>query len=112
MAIQWGWASRSARRARRLRRWGHIERLESRRLLALVSIVAEDPNASESGPDLGLFRVSMTEFRSTPTQVNYQIDVSPRPMQSVERELLQLLEGSTGVRVRRIGSWRPARMPG
>ena len=38
------------------------------------------------------------------TQVNYQINVSPRPMQSVERELLQLLEGSTGVRVRRIGA--------
>jgi len=38
------------------------------------------------------------------TQINYQINVSPRPMQSVERELLQLLEGSTGVRVRRIGA--------
>jgi pilus assembly protein CpaC len=38
------------------------------------------------------------------TQVNYQINVSPRPMQSVERELLQLLEGSTGVRVRRVGA--------
>jgi pilus assembly protein CpaC len=38
------------------------------------------------------------------TQVNYQINVSPRPMQSVERELLQLLEGTTGVRVRRVGA--------
>jgi len=38
------------------------------------------------------------------SQVNYSINVSPRPMQSVEHELLQLLEGSTGVRVRRIGA--------
>jgi pilus assembly protein CpaC len=38
------------------------------------------------------------------TQVNYSINVFPRPMQSVERELLQLLDGTTGVRVRRIGA--------
>lgn len=43
-------------------------------------------------------------LKNDKTQVNYQINVSPRPMQSVERELLQLLEGSTGVRVRRVGS--------
>jgi pilus assembly protein CpaC len=43
-------------------------------------------------------------LKNDKTQVNYQINVSPRPMQSVERELLQLLEGSTGVRVRRIGA--------
>lgn len=43
-------------------------------------------------------------LKNDKTQVNYQINVSPRPMQSVERELLQLLEGSTGVRVRRVGA--------
>jgi pilus assembly protein CpaC len=43
-------------------------------------------------------------LKNDKSQVNYQINVSPRPMQSVERELLQLLEGSTGVRVRRIGA--------
>jgi len=43
-------------------------------------------------------------LKNDKTQLNYQINVSPRPMQSVERELLQLLEGSTGVRVRRIGA--------
>jgi pilus assembly protein CpaC len=43
-------------------------------------------------------------LKNDKTQVNYQINVSPRPMQSVERELLQLLEGTTGVRVRRVGS--------
>ncbi len=43
-------------------------------------------------------------LKNDKTQVNYQINVSPRPMQSVERELLQLLEGTTGVRVRRIGA--------
>jgi pilus assembly protein CpaC len=41
-------------------------------------------------------------LKNDKTQVNYQINVSPRPMQSVERELLQLLEGTTGVRVRRV----------
>jgi len=43
-------------------------------------------------------------LKNDKTQVNYQINVSPRPMQSVERELLQLLEGTTGVRVRRVGA--------
>ena len=43
-------------------------------------------------------------LKSDKTQVNYQINVSQRPMASVERELLQLLEGMTGVRVRRIGA--------
>jgi len=43
-------------------------------------------------------------LKNDKTQINYQINVSPRPMQSVERELLQLLEGSTGVRVRRVGA--------
>jgi pilus assembly protein CpaC len=38
------------------------------------------------------------------TQVSYSINVFPRPMQSVERELLQLLDGTTGVRVRRVGA--------
>jgi hypothetical protein len=39
----------------------------------MVGIVAEDATASEPGQDTGLFRVSMSEFRSTETQVNYQI---------------------------------------
>lgn len=43
-------------------------------------------------------------LKNDKTQINYQINVSPRPMQSVERELLQLLEGTTGVRVRRVGA--------
>jgi pilus assembly protein CpaC len=43
-------------------------------------------------------------LKNDKTQINYQINVSPRPMQSVERELLQLLEGSTGIRVRRVGA--------
>ena len=43
-------------------------------------------------------------LKSDKTQVNYQINVSQRPMAIVERELLQLLEGLTGVRVRRIGA--------
>jgi pilus assembly protein CpaC len=43
-------------------------------------------------------------LKNDKTQVNYTINVSPRPMQSVERELLQLLEGTTGVRVRRVGA--------
>ena len=43
-------------------------------------------------------------LKNDKTQINYQINVSPRPMQSVERELLRLLEGSTGVRVRRVGA--------
>jgi pilus assembly protein CpaC len=43
-------------------------------------------------------------LKNDKTQVNYQINVSARPMPSVERELLQLLEGATGVRVRRIGA--------
>jgi pilus assembly protein CpaC len=38
------------------------------------------------------------------TQVNYTINVFPRPLQSVERELLQLLDSTTGVRVRRVGA--------
>jgi pilus assembly protein CpaC len=43
-------------------------------------------------------------FKNDRTQVNYQINVSPRPMQAVEGELSQLLEGSTGLRIRRVGS--------
>jgi pilus assembly protein CpaC len=37
-------------------------------------------------------------------QVTYVINVFSRPMVSVERELQQLLEGTTGVRIRRVGS--------
>ncbi len=43
-------------------------------------------------------------FKNDRTQVNYQINVSPRPMQAVEGELSQLLEGATGLRIRRVGS--------
>lgn len=43
-------------------------------------------------------------IRKDGTQVNYTINVYQRPMQSVERELLQLLDGTTGVRVRRVGA--------
>ena len=38
------------------------------------------------------------------SQLTYVINVFPRPMISVERELAQLLEGTPGVRVRRVGS--------
>lgn len=38
------------------------------------------------------------------TQVTYTINVFTRPLQSVERELMQLLNGTTGVRVRRVGA--------
>jgi len=37
-------------------------------------------------------------------QVNYNINVFARPMQSVEQELVALLDGITGVRVRRVGA--------
>lgn len=43
-------------------------------------------------------------IRKDGTQVNYTINVFQRPMQSVEKELLQLLDGTTGVRVRRVGA--------
>jgi pilus assembly protein CpaC len=38
------------------------------------------------------------------SQVKYTINVFPRAMQTVENELLQLLEGTPGIRVRRIGA--------
>jgi pilus assembly protein CpaC len=38
------------------------------------------------------------------TQVKYTINVSVRSMQTVQNELMQLLEGSPGIRVRRIGA--------
>jgi pilus assembly protein CpaC len=38
------------------------------------------------------------------SQVNYNINVFQRPIQSVENELMQLLDGTTGVRVRRVGA--------
>lgn len=38
------------------------------------------------------------------TQVKYTINVFPRAMQTVQNELLQLLEGTPGIRVRRIGT--------
>jgi pilus assembly protein CpaC len=37
-------------------------------------------------------------------QVTYTINVFSRDMQTVERELLTLLEGTTGIRVRRVGA--------
>jgi pilus assembly protein CpaC len=43
-------------------------------------------------------------IRKDGAQVTYTINVFQRPMQSVERELMQLLNGTTGVRVRRIGA--------
>jgi pilus assembly protein CpaC len=38
------------------------------------------------------------------TQLTYQINVFSRDMDSVERELLALLDGTTGIRVRRVGA--------
>ena len=38
------------------------------------------------------------------TQVKYAINVFPRPMQSVQRELGLLLEGTPGIRVRQVGA--------
>ncbi|HEY5958284.1 MAG TPA: pilus assembly protein N-terminal domain-containing protein [Polyangiaceae bacterium] len=38
------------------------------------------------------------------TQVNYSINVFARPIERVESEMLQLLEGTPGLRVRRVGS--------
>lgn len=38
------------------------------------------------------------------TQIKYTINVSVRSMQTVQTELMQLLEGSPGIRVRRIGA--------
>jgi pilus assembly protein CpaC len=43
-------------------------------------------------------------LRRDGTQVTYAINVFPRPMITVERELQQLLDGTTGVRIRRVGS--------
>jgi pilus assembly protein CpaC len=37
------------------------------------------------------------------TQLKYVINVSQRAMETVERELRQLLEGTTGIRLRRVG---------
>ncbi len=38
------------------------------------------------------------------SQVTYEITVTPRPIAAVERELQQLLEGTPGVRLRRVGA--------
>jgi pilus assembly protein CpaC len=38
------------------------------------------------------------------SQVTYEISVTPRPIAAVERELQQLLEGTPGVRLRRVGA--------
>jgi pilus assembly protein CpaC len=38
------------------------------------------------------------------SQVTYEISVTPRPIATVERELQQLLEGTPGVRLRRVGA--------
>jgi len=43
-------------------------------------------------------------IRKDGTEVNYSINVFQRAIQSVEHELLQLLSGTTGVRVRRVGA--------
>jgi pilus assembly protein CpaC len=43
-------------------------------------------------------------LRKDGTEVSYTINVFQRAMQSVEHELLQLLSGTTGVRVRRVGA--------
>jgi pilus assembly protein CpaC len=43
-------------------------------------------------------------IRKDGTEVNYAINVFQRAIQSVEHELLQLLSGTTGVRVRRVGA--------
>jgi pilus assembly protein CpaC len=43
-------------------------------------------------------------IRKDGSEVNYAINVFQRAIQSVESELLQLLSGTTGVRVRRVGA--------
>lgn len=43
-------------------------------------------------------------IRKDGTEVSYSINVFQRAIQSVEHELLQLLSGTTGVRVRRVGA--------
>jgi pilus assembly protein CpaC len=43
-------------------------------------------------------------IRKDGSEVNYSINVFQRAIQSVEHELLQLLSGTTGVRVRRVGA--------
>lgn len=68
-----GRAARRAQSARKFHRFGFLEPLEPRQLLAVVGIVAEDAAASEPGQDTGRFRVTMSEFRTADTKVNYQI---------------------------------------
>ena len=47
---------------------------------------------------------SLLLIKDDGTQVTYEISVYPRSMDSVRRELAQLLDGTTGVRVRRVGA--------
>jgi pilus assembly protein CpaC len=43
-------------------------------------------------------------IKSDGTQITYEITVTQRPIATVERELQQLLEGTPGVRLRRVGA--------
>ena len=70
-------SSQSARRKHHALGNG-IERLESRHMLARVSIVAEDPIASELG-DVGLFRIFLSEANSADTIVTFQIGGEATP---------------------------------
>ena len=47
---------------------------------------------------------SLLLIKDDGSQLTYEISVYPRSMDNVRRELLQLLDGTTGVRVRRVGS--------